>query len=144
MLLLCMKLQRMLSLSSQPISCLFVFVYNCLSTLCGFFVLYLLRKARGCCVHVFFSYIFSEQISLSNLSRKWSRKGTVALPYPLRNKLHSVAITSQSSSLATCLLHNALHEAQAYMFYFLQRFWLRCNNISTFHNVTPLLQLVSR
>jgi hypothetical protein len=34
-----------------------MFVYNGLNTLCGVFILYLLRKARGCCMHVFSSFI---------------------------------------------------------------------------------------
>ena len=37
-------------------SCVFMFVYNGLNTLCGIFILHLLRKARGCCMHVFSSY----------------------------------------------------------------------------------------
>ena len=32
-----------------------MFVYNGLTTLCGVFILHLLRKARGCCMHVFSS-----------------------------------------------------------------------------------------
>jgi hypothetical protein len=34
-----------------------MFVYNGLNTLCGVFILYQLRKARGCCMHVFSSNI---------------------------------------------------------------------------------------
>ena len=32
-----------------------MFVYNGLNTLCVVFILHLLRKARGCCMHVFSS-----------------------------------------------------------------------------------------
>ena len=39
------------------ISCVFMFVYNGLKTLSGVFILHLLRKARGCCMHVFSSYM---------------------------------------------------------------------------------------
>jgi hypothetical protein len=35
-----------------------MFVYNGLNTLCGVFILHLLRKARGCCMHVFSSIIW--------------------------------------------------------------------------------------
>jgi hypothetical protein len=39
-------------------SVVFMFVYNGLNTLCGVFILHLLRKARGCCMHVFSSNLF--------------------------------------------------------------------------------------
>ena len=35
--------------------CHFMFVYNGLNTLCGVFIIHLLSKARGCCMHVFSS-----------------------------------------------------------------------------------------
>jgi hypothetical protein len=34
--------------------CLFIMVL--INTLCGVFILHLLRKAKGCCMHVFSSY----------------------------------------------------------------------------------------
>ena len=44
---------------SQRISCVFMFVYNGLNTLCGVFILHLLiKKGEGllaCCMHVFSS-----------------------------------------------------------------------------------------
>ena len=46
--------------ASACISCVFMFLginYNGLNTLCGVFILHLLRKARGCCMHVFSSTI---------------------------------------------------------------------------------------
>ena len=54
-----MKLQRMLinmlSFNKLAHQLCFMFVYNGLNTLCGVFILHLLRTARGCCMHVFSS-----------------------------------------------------------------------------------------
>ena len=38
----------------------FMFVYNGFNTLCGVFILHLLRKARGCCMHVFSSNLYAQ------------------------------------------------------------------------------------
>ena len=43
-----------------PISCVFMFAYNGLNTLSGVFILHLLRKARGCCMHVFSSNVYNS------------------------------------------------------------------------------------
>ena len=40
-----------------------MFVYNGRNTLCGVFILHLLRKARGCCMHVFSSFIIFSAFS---------------------------------------------------------------------------------
>jgi hypothetical protein len=50
------------------ISCVFMFVYNGLNTLCEVFILHLLRKASGCCMHVFSSTRVSENIASAKLS----------------------------------------------------------------------------
>jgi hypothetical protein len=42
-----------------------MFVYNGLNTLCGVFILNLLRKARGCCMHVFSSKVIHQIIDAS-------------------------------------------------------------------------------
>jgi hypothetical protein len=38
---------------------IFMFVYNGLNTLCGVFIIHLLLKARGCCMHVFSSILMT-------------------------------------------------------------------------------------
>ena len=50
-------LSFIIKLARHGISCVIVFVYNGLNTLCGVFILHLLRKARGCCMHVFSSLV---------------------------------------------------------------------------------------
>jgi hypothetical protein len=40
-----------------------MFIYNGLNTLSGVFILHLLRKARGCCMHVFSSTRVCENIA---------------------------------------------------------------------------------
>ena len=52
--------------------CFYVCSYNGLNTLCGVFILHLLRKARGSCMHVFSSTIFKVRVSPKGKLRKWT------------------------------------------------------------------------
>ena len=52
--------------------CLFIMVL--INTLCGVFILHLLRKGKGCCMHVFSSRVCSYEPSFIKLETRRNAK----------------------------------------------------------------------